>query len=98
MGIYPCKDAKIYGIYWNINNATYPNYTFEKRNNIPITNEEKQSIIKAYNDLDIQDKNNLIIKCYTECISTLESNNNKPFLYWYPITKDSLEEYLNLTE
>jgi len=38
MGIYPCKDAKIYGIYWN-------NYTFEKMNKIPITNEEKQSII-----------------------------------------------------
>lgn len=88
MGIYPCKDAKIYGIYWN-------NYTFEKMNKIPITNEEKQSIIKAYNDLDTQDKNNLIIKCYTECISTLESNNNKPFLHWYPITKDLLEEYFN---
>ena len=98
MGIYPCKNAKVYGISWNKINVSYPNYTFQKTNEMPITNEEKQSIIQAYNNLNNEDKNNLIIKCYAECVSTLESNDHKPFVSWYPITKDLLEEYLNLTE
>ena len=98
MGIYPCKNTKIYGIYWTINNSNVDNYTFEKRNDMPITNEEKQSIIKAYNNLTEQDKNNLIIKCYIECFSTLEINDDRSFLIWYPISKNFLEEYLNLTE
>ena len=99
MGIYICKNAKVYGIQWfkpDINNYDLQSeYTFCNIDKSELTKENKENIFNAYNKLDNNHKNNIYIQMYTECWSSINSNNFETFVSWYPISRQILEYYLN---
>lgn len=100
MGMYPCKNAKVYGIQWfklNIDNYDLQSeYTFCIIDKSELTKENKEIIFNAYNKLNDNHKNNLYIQMYIECWSSINPNNLETFISWYPISRQMLEDYLNI--
>ncbi len=100
MGIYICKNAKVYGIQWfkpDINNYDIQcEYIFCNIDKSELTKENKEIIFNAYNKLDHNHKNNIYIQMYTECCSSINPNNLETFVSWYPINKQMFEDYLNI--
>jgi hypothetical protein len=83
MGIY--SSGRIFGLrIYNFNDADYSNTLFEEKYDEVMSHEQLREAYLFYNELN--DKNGIFFKIYTECSSTLNAHNNKEnFMEWHPI-------------
>jgi len=82
MGIY--TNGKIYGIQiYNFNEDDISNIVFEEKYNDVMSDEQMKEAYLFYTNLN--DKNNIFFKIYTECSSTLDNYNKDSFMMWYPL-------------
>ena len=87
MGIYCSGD--IFGIrIYNFNNDEMSNILFEEKHDIIMSDEQKHDVYLFFSELN--DKNNIFFKIYTECTSTYELQKEN-FMMWYPL---SLNQFL----
>ena len=83
MGIY--ANGSIFGIsIYNFNDDDFSNTLFEEKYDEIMSHEQMREVYLFYNELN--DKNNLFFKIYTECSSTLNTYNKEQFMMWYPIS------------
>ena len=83
MGIYTNGD--IFGIQiYKINNDDYIDILFEQTYNKIMSDDQKKEAYLFYTELN--DKNAIFFKIYSECSSTYNINNNEKFMMWYPIS------------
>jgi hypothetical protein len=87
MSIY--SNGYVYGISIELNN----NIIFEKKYNEKINNDEIDEIKEYYNKLTNEEKNNIITRVYTLCLST-QSKENIPYMCWYVYNKELFENLL----
>ena len=86
MGIY--ENGSIFGIQmYNFNDDDFANVFFEKTYKEGMSEEEKKKAYLFYTDLD--KKNEIHFKYYTECSNTY--GNKEKYMMWYPM---SLELFL----
>jgi hypothetical protein len=83
MGIY--NNNTIYGIQmYNFDENDFSNILFEEKYDETMNHQQKQEAYLFYTQLN--DKNDLFFKIYTECSSTYEIHNEKTFMMWHPIS------------
>ena len=88
MGIY--SNGSILGIQiYNFNDNDFSNILFEEKYDEVMSYNQMREAYLFYNNLN--DKNNLFFKIYTECISTLSYNKDN-FLMWHQIPLDTFLE------
>jgi len=88
MGIY--SNGSIFGIQiYNFNVDDVSNILFEEKYDEIMTYNQIREAYLFYTNLN--DKNNIFFKIYTECISTI-SNNKDKFMMWYPLPLDTFLE------
>jgi hypothetical protein len=89
MGIY--SSGSIFGIsIYALNDEDY-NILFEEKYDEIMSHEQIREAYLFYTELN--DKNNLLFKVYTECTSTLDLAKHD-FMMWYPISlKQFLEKF-----
>jgi hypothetical protein len=90
MGIY--SNGDIFGIQiYNFNNDDISNILFEEKYDEIMSYTQLREAYLFYTNLN--DKNNIFLKIYTECISTLSYNRDN-FMMWYPMPLNTfLEKY-----
>lgn len=83
MGIY--TNGNIFGIsIYNFHDDII-NILYKKKYDLLMNKEELKEAFLFYNELS--NKDNILFKIYTECISTYDnSNKNKNYMDWYPIS------------
>lgn len=82
MGIY--TNGEIYGIsIYKIDDDNIHTLFTHKYESI-INDEQIREVYLFYTELD--DKNNVLFKIYTECSSTLDKYNRANYMEWYPIS------------
>lgn len=88
MGIY--GNGKIFGIQiYNFNDDDVSNILFEEKyDEVMVYNRMREAYL-FYTQLN--NKNEIYFKIYTECISTLNCNRDN-FMIWYPLTLDTFLE------
>ena len=91
MGIY--TNGSIFGIsIYNFNDEEISNTLFEEKYDEIMSHEQLIEAYLFYNELN--DKNNLFLKIYTECSDTLNKYNTRNYMMWHPITlKVFLEKF-----
>ena len=88
MGIY--SNGSIFGIQiYNFNVDDVSNILFEEKYDEIMTYNQIREAYLFYTNLN--DKNNIFFKIYTECISTIRNNKDK-FMMWYPLPLDTFLE------
>jgi hypothetical protein len=88
MGIY--GNGSIYGIQiYNINDNDVSNILFEEKYDEEMSGHQMREAYLFYTELN--KKNEIHFKIYTECTSTL-SYNRDSFMMWYPMTLDRFIE------
>ena len=88
MGIY--SNGRILGIQmYNFNNDDNSNILFEKKYDEVMSYIQMREAYLFYNNLN--DKNNIFFKIYTECTSTLSYNIDN-FMEWQPLPLDTFLE------
>lgn len=88
MGIY--SNGSIFGIQmYNFNDHDISNILFEEKYDEVMSYIQMREAYLFYNNLN--DKNNICFKIYTECTSTL-SYNKDDFMMWYPLSLDTFLE------
>lgn len=88
MGIY--SNNEIFGIQiYNFNDEDASNILFEEKYDEIMSFQQMRQAYLFYTNLN--DKNNLFFKVYTECSSTLD-NNSPNFMMWYPISSNTFLE------
>lgn len=91
MGIY--SNGSIFGIQiYNFNEDDFSNILFEQKYDEIMNNNQKQEAYLFYTNLN--DKNNIFFKIYTECSCTLEKSDN--FMMWIPLTLDAFLQKFNV--
>jgi hypothetical protein len=81
MGIY--DSGSIFGIQiYNFNNDDFSNILFEETCNEVMTYNQMREVYLFYTNLN--DKNEIRVKYYTECSNTL-SYNRENCMMWYPM-------------
>jgi hypothetical protein len=94
MGIYTSGD--FFGIrIYNFNDDDISKTLFEEKYDEIMSYQQMREAYLFYNELN--DKNNIFFKIYTECSSTLNYNTQK-FMDWYPISLDKFLEIVNKRE
>jgi hypothetical protein len=94
MGIY--NSGAIFGIkIYNFNDDDTSKTLFEEKYDEIMSYQQMREAYLFYNELN--DKNNIIFKIYTECTSTL-NYNKQHFMDWYPISLDKFLEIVNKRE
>lgn len=82
MGIY--SSSKIFGIQiYNFNEDDFSNILFEEKYDEIMTYHQMREAYLFYTNLD--DKNNISFKIYTECSSALDKDNKGNFMRWHPL-------------
>ena len=82
MGVY--TNDNIFGIQiYNFNDDDLSNILFEEKYDEVMSNNQMREAYLFYTNLD--DKNKIHFKIYTECISTLSCNRDN-FMTWYPMS------------
>jgi len=82
MGIY--SNGKIFGIQiYNFNDDDVSNILFEEKYDEIMSYQQMREAYLFYTNLN--DKNNISFKIYTECSSTLDKYNKDKFITWYPL-------------
>ncbi len=87
MGIY--SNGNIFGVQiYNFNDDHMSNILFEEKYEEIMSYHQMREAYLFYTNLN--DKNNISFKIYTECSSTLDkyNNNNNNFMKWYPLPLD----------
>ena len=94
MGIY--DSGNIFGIQiYNFNDDDFSNILFEQKYNLIMNDEQKKEAYLFYSDLN--NKNEIFFKIYTECSSTYDiNNNNENFMMWYQISLNLFLEKFNI--
>jgi hypothetical protein len=88
MGIY--SNGCIFGIQmYNFNDDDISNILFEEKYDEPMGYIQMRETYLFYNNLN--DKNNIFFKIYTECSSTLSYNRDN-FMMWQPLSLDTFLE------
>jgi len=88
MGIY--SNNSIFGIQiYNFNDDDVSNILFEEKYDEVMSYHQMREAYLFYTNLN--DKNNIFFKIYTEGISTLSYNRDN-FMMWYPLTLDTFLE------
>ena len=89
MGIY--SNGRIFGIQiYNFNDDDdCSNILFEKKYDEVMSYHQMREAYLFYTNLN--DKNKIFFKSYTECTSTL-SHNRDNFMMWYPLSLDTFLE------
>ena len=88
MGIY--NNGSIFGVQiYNFNNDDISNILFEKTYDEVMSYIQMREAYLFYDNLN--DKNNIFIKIYIECSSTLSYNRDK-FMMWQPLPLDKFLE------
>ena len=92
MGIYTNGD--IYGIeIYRVDNDDNITLFTEKYETI-MNDEQMREVYLFYKELN--EKNSLFFKIYTECCSSLDKQNSN-FMSWYPISFDTFLEKFNIS-
>ena len=93
MGIY--SNGSIFGIsIYTLNEDDYNiNTLFEEKYDEIISHEQIREAYLFYTELN--DKNNLLFKVYTECTSTLNIEKQN-FMMWYPILLNQFLEKFDI--
>jgi hypothetical protein len=82
MGIY--TNGSIYGVrIYNFNDEV-SNTLFEEKYDEIMSHEQMNQVYLFYNELN--DKNNIFFKIYTECSATFNKYNTEKYLAWHPIS------------
>lgn len=85
MGIY--SNGSIFGIrIYKFNDDGFSNILFEEKYCEIMSHEQMSETYLFYTELN--DKNDIFFKIYTECSSTLNKYNIEKFMDWYPISLD----------
>ena len=88
MGIY--RNNSIFGIQiYNFNDDDLSNILFEAKYDEVMSYHQMSEAYLFYNNLN--DKNKIFFKIYTECISTLSYNRDN-LMTWYPLHLDTFLE------
>ena len=88
MGVY--TNDNIFGIQiYNFNDDDLSNILFEEKYDEVMSYIQMREAYLFYINLD--DKNKIHFKIYTECISTLSYNRDN-FMTWYPLSLDTFLE------
>ena len=88
MGIY--TNGSIFGIQiYNFNEDDVSNILFEEKYDEIMSYQQMREAYLFYTNLN--DKNKICFKIYTECSSTL-SKNSDTFMMWYPFSLDAFLE------
>ena len=88
MGIY--SNGSIFGIQmYNFNDDDISNILFEEKYDEEISYIQMREAYLFYNNLN--DKNKICFKIYTECSSTLNYNKDN-FMMWQPLSLDTFLE------
>jgi hypothetical protein len=88
MGIY--GNGSIFGIQiYDFNDNDVSNILFEEKYDEVMSYHQMREAYLFYSELN--QKNEIHFKIYTECISTLTYNRDK-FIIWYPMTLDTFLE------
>lgn len=88
MGIYICN-GDIFGIQiYNFNDDDISNILFEEKYDEIMSFNQMREAYLFYTNLN--DKNNIFLKIYTECISTLSYRDN--FMMWHLMSLDTFLE------
>jgi len=88
MGIY--SNGSIFGIQiYNFNDDDISNILFEKKQDEIMSCDQMREAYLFYTNLN--DKNNIFLKIYTECSSTLNQNRDN-FMKWEPLPLDTFLE------
>jgi hypothetical protein len=88
MGIY--SNGSIFGIQiYNFNDDDISNILFEEKQDEVMSYIQMREAYLFYNNLN--DKNNICFKIYTECTSTLGYNRHN-FMTWQPLPLDTFLE------
>ena len=87
MGIY--SNGSIFGIQiYNFNDDDISNILFEDKYDEVMSYTQMREAYLFYTNLN--DKNNIFFKIYTECSSTLSYRDN--FMMWHPMSLDTFLE------
>jgi hypothetical protein len=94
MGIY--SNGSIFGLrIYNFNDEDDGQTLFEEKYDEIMSHEQMREAYLFYNQLN--DKNGIFFKIYTECCSTLNPYNTEPFMDWYPMSLNMfLEQFSKL--
>ena len=85
MGIY--SNGSIFGIQiYNFNDNDFSNILFEEKYDEVMSYQQMREAYLFYTNLN--DKNEIHFKIYTECSSTLNPYNKEIFMEWYPMSLD----------
>jgi len=89
MGIY--SNGSIFGIQiYNFNDNDFSNILFEEKYDEVMSYHQMREAYLFYTNLN--DKNEIHFKIYTECTSTLNPYNKEIFMEWYPMSLDTFLE------
>ena len=89
MGIY--SNGSIFGIQiYNFNDNDFSNILFEEKYDEVMSYQQMREAYLFYTNLN--DKNEIHFKIYTECTSTLNPYNKEIFMEWYPMSLDTFLE------
>jgi hypothetical protein len=89
MGIY--SNGNIFGIrIYNFNDEEISNTLYEEKYQEIMSYGQMREAYLFYNQLN--NKNNIFFKFYTECSSTLNYHNKQKFYDWYPISLTDFTE------
>ena len=92
MGIY--SNGSIFGIQmYNFNDDDISNVLFEEKYDEEMSYIQMREAYLFYNN--INDKNKIFFKIYTECSSTLSYNKDN-FMMWQPLSLDTFLEKLGV--
>ena len=80
-------------ILYNFNEDDVSNILFEQKYNDVASDEQMNEAYLFYTNLN--DKNNISFKIYTECTSTLSYNRDN-FMMWYPLSLNTFLEKFNV--
>jgi hypothetical protein len=92
MGIY--SNGSIFGIQIYNFNDDISNILFEEKYNEIMNHEQIRNAYLFYTNLN--DKNNILFKIYTECCSTLNYYNKDNFMMWQPLPLNIFLEKFNI--
>ena len=82
MGIY--SSGRIFGVrIYNFNDDGNSNTLFEEKYDEIMSAEQMREAYLFYNELNVNDKNEIFFRFYTECTSTY---NKETFMDWHPLT------------
>ena len=89
MGIY--SNGSIFGIQiYNFNDNDFSKILFEEKYDEVMSYHQMREAYLFYTNLN--DKNEIHFKIYTECTSTLNPYNKEIFMEWYPMSLDTFLE------